>query len=423
MSVNILLVGASPVLNLGGPSMLQGTMKALREVFPGAEFSLMCRETRLPGEKRLIERCGVTALPLSRVSFRELVAGAVRRLTGLLLGRCTLPAMTTAFERADVVVDIWGIAFADSLGRNTFRYRAVGGGAGALHAVLAKIMGKPMVKYTADLGPFNERWNRFFAKLYLQRFYDLILARDQASYDCVVGLGVRTPMLCVPDTAFLLDPVDGEQSHHLAAVRQERAVVGISVSHQAYNRAPSREGYLDSMASLARHIIKRGMHVVLLPNELYHNKPLKDDEDLSKAIEEQVQDGRCEVVITRQMSGEQVKGVIRQFDGIVAARYHSIIAALSMGIPVLAIGWHHKYEGVLSRFGLSEWVCDVSELQAAALCDRFDALWEQRVSIRKDIEASLPGIKETIHAGALEVRALLDKRHGAGRKRAPDRSG
>jgi len=166
------------------------------------------------------------------------------------------------------------------------------------------------------------------------------------------------------------------------------------------------------MASLARHIIKMGMHVVLLPNELYVNKPVKDDEDLSKTIEEHVQDGRCEAVITRQMSGEQVKGVIGQFDAIVAARYHSLIAALSLGIPALAIGWHHKYEGVLSRFGLSGWVCDVSELQAAALCDRFDALWEQRVSIRKDIEASLPGIEEKIRAGAAEVRALLNKRSG-----------
>ncbi len=407
MSEHILLVGAPLSLNLGGPSMFLSVRKILSEVFPGATFSLMSKPQDWDAERRLAERYGVELLPVSAVGPKGVVWGALRRFTRLLPRRQDLRATVLAVERADMVVDIWGIWFADTLGSNAFYDRLIGDG---LHMVLGKVMGKPVVKYTADLGPFTEFWNRFFARLYLKRFFGLVFARDQVSYDSAKALGVRTPMRCVPDTAFLLDPAEGDQSRRLAAVRRERPVVGISVSHQAYNRAPSREDYLDAMATLALHAIEAGMHVVLLPNELHFKRAAEDDEGISRMIEERVRGGHCETVVTREMPGEEIKGVIAQFDAIVAARYHSIIAALSLGVPVLAIGWHHKYEGVLGRFGLTEWLCTVTELGTDELIGKFDRLWAERETIRKEIEARLTGIREEIMQAAAEVRSLLHAR-------------
>ncbi|MFH1732247.1 MAG: polysaccharide pyruvyl transferase family protein [Planctomycetota bacterium] len=409
MSTHILLVGAPLSLNFGGPSMFLSVRKVLSEVFPGATFSLMSKPQDWDAERRLAERYGVDLLPVSFVSPKAVVWGALRRFARLLPRREDLRAAVQAVERADIIVDIWGIWFADTLGSNAFYDRLIGDG---LHMVLGKTMGKPVVKFTADLGPFNEFWNRFFARLYLKRFFDLVFARDQVSYDSAKALGVRTPMRCVPDTAFLLDPAESDQSRRLALVRREHPIVGISVSRQAYNRAPSCEGYIEATASLARRAIETGAHVVLLPNELHFNRADQDDEGIAKTIEEQVRDGHCETMVTREMPGEEIKGVIAQFDATVAARYHSIIAALSLGVPVLAIGWHHKYEGVLSRFGLTERLCTVTELSTGELVGKFDRLWAGREGIAAEIARRLPGIKEEIRQAAAAVRTLLPARNG-----------
>jgi len=410
MSMEILLIGAAASLNFGGPSMLLSVMKVLSSVLPNPRFSLMCPAKDGQREQALAERYGLNLLvaggktePLILLAW-----GLLRRLTGLLPGGQDRRAKLLAFERAEVVVDIWGIAFADQLGSNRFGPRMVQG----LHLVLGKVMGKPVVKYTADLGPFQHRWNRFFAKTYLGRFCDLVLARDRDSFEDVKKLGVRTRMRCCPDTAFLLEPAESEHSRRLARIKRDRPVVGLSVSYQGYRRAATAELYLEAMAALARHAIAKGMHVVILPNELFVTDAEKDDEDIATEINSLVADDRCEVLYTRDIPGEEIKGVVQQCDVVVAARYHTVIAALSMGIPVLAIGWHHKYVGVLSRFGLSGWVCDIRTLKADDLRDSFDKLWQQRQAISGRIQAALPAIKDEILAGANEVRALLERRSG-----------
>lgn len=58
----------------------------------------------------------------------------------------------------------------------------------------------------------------------------------------------------------------------------------------------------------------------------------------------------------------------------IAARHHTLFAALSLGIPSLAIGWHHKYEGLLSLVEQEHFVCDFQNLTEAGLYEAFAQL-------------------------------------------------
>lgn len=404
--MNVLFVGARLCRNLGGPSLLVATKALLRSHFPGAQFTLLTPQEAAQEDKALEPIYGVSCLPF--VSRKALLASALLRFLGVRTGSPATQAVLDEYHRADVVIDLWGIAFADSLGSNSFSSRLGSG----LHLLLGRLAGKKVVKYTADYGPLETRWNRFFARLYLNHCVDLILARDESSEEHLLSLPVRTPVHVCPDTAFLLEPEDCPDSARLARVREQQPVVGLSVSYQAMNRhGRDPSGYLSLTAGFADAVIAGlGSHVVIIPNEISDGD--NDDGRVAEAVYQRLARSSDATLVGRGWSAQQLKGTIRQCDVMVAARYHTLVAALSMGIPSLAIGWHHKYHGLLSLVGQDRYVCDVEGLDLEHLLARFHDLWSSRESQTLVIRAKLPGIRAQIAAGGDLVNELLKGTEG-----------
>ena len=406
MTTKIVLVGGQLSNNLGGQSVLAGTMKALSEQFPDPRFTLFMPLGNTEVEKELAGKYGVDLVqfdPVVSYPKQLLPRALVKRIFGVASGPPWLRRFLNTFREADIIIDVWGILFADSIGADSFAYRMREG----FFFAIGKILGKPVVKSTADLGPFKQKWNRFFAKFYLQRCVDLVFARDDETRRCVAELGVTTKMLTCPDSAFLLEPCSTEVSERLAAYRREHPVIGISVNFQLYNRARDSAGYLRMMSDFAKHVINaHDAHVVIIPNDVSEGP--NDDVRLAEEVLSQVGE-RCEVVHTGSFLAGETKGVIAECDAILGARYHSIVAALSSGVPTFAIAWHHKYEGILSLFGQQRWMCDIGEVNSSDLIGQFDEMWRRREQIRETILAGLPDVKARVYAAAEEVRKLLSR--------------
>ncbi len=60
-----------------------------------------------------------------------------------------------------------------------------------------------------------------------------------------------------------------------------------------------------------------------------------------------------------------LKKMISEASLIVGSRYHALVAALSCGVPCVAVGWSHKYGELLADFGCSDHLFN--------LVDDFDA--------------------------------------------------
>jgi polysaccharide pyruvyl transferase WcaK-like protein len=144
---------------------------------------------------------------------------------------------------------------------------------------------------------------------------------------------------------------------------------------------------------------------MIIPNEM--TKETHNDMIVANEIHAEVPKHHCEVLDMRELRAEQIKGVIQQCDAIVAARYHTVIAALSLGVPVVAVSWHHKYAQALGLFGQERYLCDVKECRADNLIGQFDSLWQNREQVRKEILSRLSDIQERVDAGARRVCTLL----------------
>jgi polysaccharide pyruvyl transferase WcaK-like protein len=409
MPAHVVLIGGRLTMNFGAPSLVLGAVRALSRFLPGARFTLM-PQTAVDGRDfELARSYGIALLPwpsAGRLRSMRLLGGAlVMRLTGLATGPPPVRSLLNTLSQADLVLDAWGIAFADSLGRNTFRSRFLAN----VHYAIVRILGPPLAKYTADLGPFRRKWNRRAARFYLNLFADMILARDQASREALREIGIRGRLMVCPDSAFLVEPSESEASRRIAAVRASRPVVGISVSFQARDRAKGEQPYVEVMARLVDHMAEQyHAYVLIIPNELNSAGTL--DRSVAAEVQQRATSRDCEVVDAEGLRPEELKGVMGECDAVVAARYHAVVACLSMGVPTLAIGWHHKYRGVLALFGQESFVCDVENLGLADVQRQFGRLWSQRESVRRRILDGLPAVRDGVYAGAAAVCSLVTDR-------------
>jgi polysaccharide pyruvyl transferase WcaK-like protein len=85
-----------------------------------------------------------------------------------------------------------------------------------------------------------------------------------------------------------------------------------------------------------------------------------------------------------------LRAIIAQANVFIGCRFHSVVAALSCGVPTLTIGWSHKYSEMAEQLDAGSWVLDTVEFEpeegyrmVRSLLDRAEDL---RVALRGHIE-------------------------------------
>jgi colanic acid/amylovoran biosynthesis protein len=417
--MKIALIGARLSTNFGGPSLFVSTRAVLNQVFRNAEYTLLVPSAYYQADTKLSPKYDVKVAPFYK--GKALLAFALlKRITGRVTGSSSVKATLMAIEDCDVIIDIRGLIYQGSRTRTAWRrifgpiLRGFRGGINeACRFAVNRILHKPVVKYTSSLGPFDLKWSRIFARLYFGYFTDLILARDEASFHEIEKLRIKTPVLLVPDTAFLLPACESKESERYATLGGTIPLIGVSVSYQARNRAPASVDYIEIMADFVNYLIaKHHVHIVLIPNELTGGRD--DDRLVAESILARVKSDHCDVLNTEELLAQEMKGLISRCEVIVAARYHTIIAALSLGIPTLAVGWHHKYAGVLRLFKQEDRVCNIEALALDDMVEKFEVLWDGREEIRKAIKGALPDVEYRIRTGAKAVHDIVSAKLNLG---------
>lgn len=235
----------------------------------------------------------------------------------------------------------------------------------------------------------------------------MVYARDRKSLSYLMSLcssgSVHTEI--VPDIAFKFK---GERPEMGAGILAEKGLdvleskmVGIVPNTQIYRRMPGKGGnneYVRIMVDVAKYCLQRlRASVVLIPHEIAQGiDPKPDDRQLCDLIQSGSEtNGRC-LSISDNVSAAEIKSVIGHLELLIGCRYHSLVAAISNRIPAIAIGWSHKYLGLLDLFGLSEYSLDFSKLCQSGLYDKLNKAWHQREEIMNKIEGHLPRIEKQV---------------------------
>ena len=381
----ILAYGVYLDKNFGGPSIVHGLVHTLKKCDNDCEIILYHSRSVLDKEKKCYP-IEVKRLPLGYK--RLLLAYFVRKFLGVTLHKSTeVTDFWRDFDNADVVVNLYGICFCDKFNRKHSClikwYRAICSAISTFPlSFIAMIARKRSVKCTASYGPMTQPLTCAIAKWAAKICFNGIIAREHESLRQMRDVArVDCNMIYAPDIANAMPYVN-------IATRGDEKCVGISVSFQIIKQWGDKQYYYECIRSLIESILQIGqIKVILFPNELKYDGVFDDASVASEILE--MFPGNENVVRfdAEAYTSLELKNAIAQCDVMVASRYHSCVASLSAGVPLLVVGWHHKYEELLELYGQREWLLSIENCTTEEMVKMFRRLWDEKDRIRESLQA------------------------------------
>jgi polysaccharide pyruvyl transferase WcaK-like protein len=423
--VTIIISGAG-FRSKGAEAMLRTVQTALAGRLEGARFSLWrCppAEARLaadaglvplswPGDRhdmptRALGKLGVGLPPWA---VRELLRGdraaLVRRRPGVsdALSLASRRYLERTCDSIEAVIDVSGFAYGDAWSAARMGWN---------RPLLAYCVthGVPMLYLPQAWGSFTQPDIREAARRMLAAPGTAFFSRDPQSSRYLEELLGRSAgsIASHPDIAFGFrggTPEQGAQVLRTMGCGLERPIVGIAPNMQVYRRTAGEGAanvYVQQLRQLVAHCLQRGeVDVVLQASETEVAGAALDDRYLCGVIAASVnRPDRCYLASERLTAG-QTAALVSRFDYLVGSRFHSLVLGLSQGVPSMAIGWSHKYHGLLSLFDLEYAVHEAQRLDADALVATFERGWAER-------QAAARRIRDTAALLRTEVEELFDQ--------------
>jgi len=271
----------------------------------------------------------------------------------------------------------------------------------------------PTVIWSASVGPFDKdpAYEREIAE-FLRRV-SLITVRESYTLDYLSSLGVSDNVVRVYDVAFALGPekYDGPEADFLCS----DDVVGLNVSELVlkwYGRG-DRDAFQCEIAGFVRKLVHDGHRVVLIPHVTREDGRLsRNDAEFLKMIYERIGDVSEQVgILPANIPARQMKWLISQCRFFVGARTHATIAAVSSGVPTIAIAYSAKARGIWQDiFGHTDYLLDADKVSTEALVQRMRLLIDDETSIRRTLREKGQEMLAGARKNAVALSELLMRR-------------
>jgi polysaccharide pyruvyl transferase WcaK-like protein len=413
----VAIVGGTLWGNRGAEAMLVTTIGRLRRKLPDARFLVFSyypqRDAELCTDPQ-IRFYDYRPLNLAlRIAPLALLTWLLQRW-GIGLPDWLQCREWRALREADVLCDIGGITFCD--GREIFLLYNV---LSLWPALALKI---PVVKLSQAMGPFHSLSNRFFARRVLGRCQQ-VFARGAATARHLGELSLpqgrwqqAADVAFCFDAAFSLTRENDDRLEEFARNFSERPSPGqqtVAIIPSSLVMRKDRR-YVDHICRLIEDLASSDVDILLLPNATRAGTDKARNNDLT-TIQHIVQN----LAVARSGAGQRVFAVdfdintagIRELlslaDMAVTSRFHGMVAALHAGLPVVVVGWSHKYGEVLASFDCQDYGCDHADdhLRLSPLV--LEVLARQPILSRR-IAAALPAVELSSRSQFDYLYQLLD---------------
>ncbi|WP_369881534.1 polysaccharide pyruvyl transferase CsaB [Anaerosalibacter bizertensis] len=240
----------------------------------------------------------------------------------------------------------------------------------------AKRCKKSVMVYANGIGPINKRLNRFLTKKVLNKV-DLITLRDEDSKRFLEELGVDNPNIHVTaDPVFTLEPSSKDRVLDIFKVEKipiDKPLIGISI-----RRWNNTNDLVRKISNTIEYILNNyDVNVILIPMHY------PEDLELSKEVKKRVNEEGC-YIINDKYTVEDIMGIIKELEMIIAMRLHSLIYAATQETPMVGLIYDPKVEGFLNFIDM-DYMCHVDNMEIEELCDNIDEVWSKRKYIRYEL--------------------------------------
>jgi len=312
-----------------------------------------------------------------------------------------------AYKGTDLVIDEAGISFVDSRGfvMNTYAF---------VCAAVPLLVGTPVVKYSQAMGTFKNGWNKFLAKWILPKL-KLVIARGQGTLDNLKGIGITDNVKLCADGAFTMEdsPAWNEAVDKVCAedAFYNDNVVGLSISSVVQKKCNKMNlDYVKVMVELIEYLTQNGYKVLMIANAARINseKPRNNDLMVGDAIYNALSEKENVRWYHKEMDAEEIRAYISKCRVLIASRFHAMIGALEKKVPVLLVGWSHKYQEVLDMFELGQYAMDFSKLDISLMKEEFEKFMKDEQVIREKLDKNYDAVMESSAQNIEYISQVLD---------------
>lgn len=326
------------------------------------------------------------------LSLLMLAFGATRWCSSFI--RLTNPDRYESFKaltEADVVISKGGHIFSSTGSLLSL----VGLYTNAFPLLLAQRLGKNTYIYGQSIGPIHGALHRRVIAGLLSRCTG-VYAREELSRDYVSQLCKDIDCQLVWDTAFV---VPGEPLPLEVEQQLPKNFVALTLRQWEfpYSGGKGKKKYLEYLTALAETITfvnqEYGMGVVLVP-QVIGPTPLENDltawDDLRSVL-----DVSTVYDVRHDLTPGQLRTLYSKADLLVGTRFHSVILALSAGVPAVAISYHgYKTRGIMRMLGLEEYVLEIDDLTGAALTATVSRIHDTREDFSRCLREQMVRVHE-----------------------------
>lgn len=419
--ITIAITAASYSGNKGAAAMLQSSIKQLHDIYGDRlNINLMSVYPREDQKQLPFDFINITSTKPEQLLFTAFPLAVLYKLfkwcppiKKLLLKNKILKT----YVQTDLVVDEAGISFVDSRGfvMNTYAF---------VCAAVPLLVGTPVVKYSQALGTFKNPYNKFLAKWILPKL-KLICARGQGTFNNLMEIGVKDNVKLCADGAFSMEDSEywNKEVDIICASDNffNDNVVGLSISSVVEKKCDKMGiAYKDTMVSFINYLNEAGYNVILIANAARINSEKSRNNDLmvGDAIYDAVADKNMVRWYHKEMDAEEIRAYIGKCRFLVASRFHAMIGSLEQKVPVLLIGWSHKYQEVLDMFELGQYAIDFSKLELSELKKSFEDFVSHENDIRAKLDKNLDAVLESSRNNIKYISEIIDEVTGTPKKKA-----
>lgn len=379
---NIIITGGGMV-NKGAQAMTLIAVHELREHFPDHRIYLYSpvdlANPKLDKDVFTFDFIGWYPLKFARCQHNPL-----RRVVTLLRSRSELLEAEAVYRNTDFIVDVSGYA----LGSN-WNDKVCNDFLDTLE--FAYGFGIPVYLMPQSFGPFDFGDNRQALNLRVQKLLPtakIIFAREQEGYDALVNTyGLKNVRLAYDmvlsnagidlDSVFVSAP-----ALELPEIKPNSVAV---IPNSMNTNVSSQDAVLALYTNAIHALLKHGKTVYLLSHSAM-------DTALCRKLKEGFCTNEHVILLDQDFSCLEFNELVKQFQYLVASRFHSIVHAFKNGIPCIALGWATKYHDLLNLFDQGQYILDVrndiGEAEMLAIIDRMNARYlEESAKIRKGLAA------------------------------------
>jgi polysaccharide pyruvyl transferase WcaK-like protein len=235
-------------------------------------------------------------------------------------------------------------------------------------------------------GPIAHPLGKYFVRCALLLAH-YVSFRDEQSLSLVVKIGFRGSTHVVSDCVYGLDPPESGKTR---TAGQADSIVGISPMAYCDPRVywdPNQDVYqrlLRELACFGTWLTCHDHRVRLFSTDIRFDA--QTIEELKMALKNSPGIGIPGSILHDPISTtEELLSQLHSLDYLITCRYHGVVFAHLMNVPVLALSHHLKVATLMNDFGLSEYCLDIRAFDSDLLRKTFIRL----VANREDIKARM----------------------------------